>query len=492
MSPCMECAMGAAHTSRRQDPYSGGKMPRTTSIQASSDTLDWREALSDAGPHYLRVLRFLERAIGDGRLRPGDRLPPQRQLAKQLGLDLTTVTRAFAEASARKLIHARGTLGTFVAMPEVELSPMLDLSMNIPPLPAQLDFGDLLKRSVAQVLTYADVDNLMSYQLNGGGPTERNAGTRWLQPMFGKIDNARVAVTAGAQAALSALLLTLSAPGDRILTDTMVYPGLLAAAKEFGRLVTAVEGDECGMDPDALAQMCQAQGGKVLYLNPTLQNPTTITMPEHRRRAIVRVAAQYDVQIIEDDPYWLLADDPPPPIACLAPERVHYIATLSKCLAPGLRTAYVVSPDDQKQHALLAALRATTLMHAPLATAVATQWIHDGSATRLLDGIRAEVRARQEMALQVLPSHAQHWPKGAIHLWHELPGPWTPSALAVAARTEGLAVTPSDAFAATPGSGQAIRISLGGVRDRQQLRLAIQKLSLLLAQSPGSANAVTV
>ncbi|MHA6203465.1 aminotransferase-like domain-containing protein [Dyella soli] len=438
------------------------------------------------------MLRFLERAIAEDRLRPGDRLPPQRQLAKQLGLDLTTITRAFAEATARKLIHARGTLGTFVSMPEVELSPIIDLSMNIPPLPVQVDFGDLLRRGMAQVLTYADVDNLMNYQLNGGGRSERTAGSRWLAPMLGKVDSTRIAVTAGAQAALSALILTLSAPGDHILADAMTYPGLLAAASELGRLVTAVEGDEYGMDPEALASMCRTQGGKLLYLNPTLHNPTTITMPGQRRQAIARVAAQYDLQVIEDDPYWLLAEAPPAPVACLAPDRVHYIATLSKCLAPGLRTAYVVSPSDRWQGRLLTALRATTLMHAPLATAVATQWIHDGSATQLLDGIKSEVRARQELAMQVLPHRGQPWPSGSIHLWYELPGSWTPSALAVAARMEGLAVTPSEAFAVTPGSGQAIRISLGGVRDRPRLRLAIQKLAGLLEQSPGSATSVHV
>lgn len=467
-------------------------MPRTTSIQEPTGALDWREALSDVGPHYLRVLRFLERAIADDRLRPGDRLPPQRQLAKQLGLDLTTITRAFAEATTRKLIHARGTLGTFVAIPEVALSPIIDLSMNIPPLPAQVDFGDLLKRSVAQVLTYADVDNLMNYQLNGGGRSERTAGSRWLAPMLGNVDTARIAVTAGAQAAISALILTLCAPGDHILTDAMVYPGLLAAAREFGRPVIAVEGDEHGMDPEALARMCRTRGGKLLYLNPTLQNPTTVTMPEPRRQAIARVAAQYDLQVIEDDPYWLLADAPSPPVASWAPERVHYIATLSKCLAPGLRTAYVVSPSERWQRQLLTALRATTLMHAPLATAVATQWIHDGSATQLLDGIRSEVRARQELAMQVLPHEGQSWPHGSIHVWFELPASWTPSALAGAARMEGLAVTPSEAFAVTPGSGQAIRISLGGVRDRHRLRVALQKLAVLLEQSPGSATPVPI
>ncbi len=99
--------------------------------------------------------------------------------------------------------------------------------------------------------------------------------------------------------------------------------------------------------------MPQQQTGLV-YLNPTLQNPTAITMPEHRRKALARIAQRCRLRIIEDDPYWLLADAPPPPIATFAPEQTHYIATLSKCLTPGLRVAFVRLRDPQERERFLA------------------------------------------------------------------------------------------------------------------------------------------
>ena len=68
--------------------------------------------VAGGGPRYLQIVGFIERAIADGLLRPGDRLPPQRQLAAQLGVDLTTVTRGFTEARRRQLIDARGAFGT--------------------------------------------------------------------------------------------------------------------------------------------------------------------------------------------------------------------------------------------------------------------------------------------------------------------------------------------------------------------------------------------
>src|SRR5471030_1648493 len=135
----MDLAARCAHTSDRQDPYIGGKVTRPKSIQEAGNGVDWSAALSGQGPRYLQIVRFLERAMAEGRLRPGDHLPPQRDLAGQLHLDLTTVTRAYAEARARDLIHARGALGTYISTPKVELTPVVDLSMNIPTPPASLD-----------------------------------------------------------------------------------------------------------------------------------------------------------------------------------------------------------------------------------------------------------------------------------------------------------------------------------------------------------------
>ncbi len=92
-------------------------------------------------------------------------------------MDLTTVTRAFAEAKRRNLIEARGALGTFVAPPKVELAQMVDLSMNVPPPPAGVDFHDLLQRGLSQVLLRSDAHLLMTYQL-GGGPVRPAAATK--------------------------------------------------------------------------------------------------------------------------------------------------------------------------------------------------------------------------------------------------------------------------------------------------------------------------
>lgn len=443
------------------------------------------------GPRFLQIADALQAAVADGALKPGDRLPPQRRLAARLDVDLTTVTRAYDEARRRNLLEGRGARGTYVAAPRVELTSVLDLSMNTPPPPDGVDFDDLLKQGLSQVLMRADNELLMTYHLGGGSDSDRQAGARWLAPMFGPLDPGQVLVCPGAQAAIAALILALTGPGDVILAEPTSYPGLRAAASRFGRRVVAVGTDRHGMVPGMLEQACRAHRPALVYLNPTLQNPTAATMPERRRKELAAIAMRCNVRIVEDDPYWLLADAPPPPIATFAPGQVHYISTLSKCLTPGLRVAFVLVRDPQERERFLVALRSFALMVAPLSAALATQWILDGSADKLLAGVREEARLRHRMARDILAGRYSGAGDG-LHVWLELPAYWNSSQLARAAGGEGIAVTPAEAFAGDGGSVNAIRISLGSIKDRGRLQAGLQRLSRLLARRPEPFSAAVV
>ena len=460
-------------------------MHRMHTVQ-DDEAPDWLPKLKPhGGPRFLQIADALQQAVADGSLNPGDRLPPQRQLAAALDVDLTTVTRAYDEARRRHLLEGRGARGTYVAAPKVELTSVLDLSMNIPPPPGDVDFDDLLKQGLAQVLMRSDPDLLMTYHLGGGSTADRKAGAHWLAPMFGSVQPEHVVVCPGAQAAIAALILALTVPGDVILAEPTSYPGLRAAATQFGRRIVPVATDRHGMSPRALETACREHGARLVYLNPTLQNPTAATMPERRRRELAAVAKRCDVRIVEDDPYWLLAETPPPPVASFAPDCVVYVSTLSKCLTPGLRVAFVLVRDPAERERFLVALRSFALMAAPLTAALATQWILDGSADRLMEGVRNEARLRHRMARDVLAGRYNGAGDG-LHVWLELPAYWQSYQLARAADREGLAVTPAEVFATGAGTVNAIRISLGSVKDRARLQAGLQRLSALLARRPES------
>ncbi|MEW6763029.1 MAG: PLP-dependent aminotransferase family protein [Pseudomonadota bacterium] len=452
----------------------------------------WMPRLArQGGPRFLQIADALQAAVTNGSLKPGERLPPQRQLAAQLDVDLTTITRAYDEARRRKLLEGRGARGTYVTAPKVELTAVLDLSMNTPPPPDGVDFDDMLKQGLSQVLTRSDNELLMTYHLGGGSDSDRQAGATWLEPMFGRLDAAQLVVCPGAQAAIAALILALTAPGDVILAEPTTYPGLRAAATQFGRRIVAVDADRHGMLPAMLEQACRQHQPGLVYLNPTLQNPTAITMPERRRKELAGIAKRCKVRIVEDDPYWLLADAAPPPIATFAPEQVIYISTLSKCLTPGLRVAFVLLREPQERERFLVALRSFALMAAPLSAALATQWILDGSAEGLLAGVCKEARLRHRMARDILAGRYSGLGDG-LHIWLELPSYWSSAQLARAADSEGIAVTPAEAFASGSGSVNAVRISLGSIKDRGRLQAGLQRLSMLLARRPESATPAAV
>jgi DNA-binding transcriptional MocR family regulator len=461
------------------------------SHETQDERLGWlSEFTPGAGPRYVQLAVCIERAVAAGSLKPGDRLPSQRILADLLKVNLTTITRALNEAHRRNLVESRGPLGTFIAPPKAELAQLIDLSMNIPPSPADNDLKDLLRHGMSQVLVRSDIDLLMTYHLGGGGKSDRSAGAQWLNPMLGTVDNERVAICAGAQSALAALILSSTRERDVILTEPSIYPGLPSVARQLGRRVESVAIDENGMRPDALEAACREHNARLVYLNPTLQNPTTATMPLVRREEIAETVSKLNIRVIEDDPYWLFATAPPPPLARLLPQNVFYLSTLSKCLSPGLRTAYLVSPDSQSHAAFLASLRAVSLMPTPLMTALVTQWIHDGSAARLLAGVQAETRARQQIARKILSDRIGDG--CGIHVWCDLPIQWSANELTALARSEGLVVAPASAFHLGGNAPNSVRISLGGCTDRSDLGTALRRFAEMLERRPFVESGVLV
>lgn len=459
------------------------------SLVSTARNLDWLDrAKGQDGPIYVAVARALEQAIRAGELQPGDRLPAQRAVAERLGVDLTTVTRAYAAARERGLLDGTVGRGTFVRAPgAAEEGGVVDLSMNLPPPPAGLSLGQLLAETCQAILARADAGILMGYHPGFGTIGQRTAGARWLEPALGPAAPERVLVAPGAQAALAAALSATCAPGDVVVAEPLTYPGLIALAAQLRLRVVACPLDAAGPDPAALAELCARERPKALYLVPTLQNPTAGVIPAARRRALVEVAVKAGLWIVEDDPYSRLLDAPPPALAALAPERTFHVATLAKCLSPGLRIAYLVCPERQVEPAA-AALRATALMPAPLMAAVATRWIQEGQGEALLAAVRSEARARRAIAAEVLPQASG--PDESIHVWLPLSGAAAAERLRQAAQERGLALVLADAFAVTPDHPTGARISVGGPPTRAVLEKALRALAALVADTPASGRLI--
>ena len=438
-----------------------------------------KRAESLTGPAYKRLAQALEAAIAEGELQAGDQLPAQREVARLVGIDFTTVTRAYAMARERGLIEGTTGRGTFVRGQSGEgETGLVDLSMNLPPQPIGLSLGGLLRETTGAVLARTDPAVLMAYHPGAGSLAQRTAGAAWLAPTLGEISPERVRLCGGAQTALSALLGLLAKPGDVILVEALTYPGLLVAATQRGLNAIPCPMDAEGLEPDALARLCAKHRPRAICCTPTFQNPTTATMSLARREAIVAVAQAASATIIEDDAYGLLPATPLPALASLWPQGVFHIATTAKTLSPGLRIAFIVAPDDRVAETV-DALHAIAQMPAPLMAAVVTAWIREGDAARVLQGVRRETMARRRLAAEILPNAIGG--AESLHVWLDLPSGWRDGRWLEAARARGLSMVDARAFAAPGASRNGARVSLGAPAKSATLARALREVAGLLA-----------
>ena len=416
-------------------------------------------------------------------LTPGTRLPPQRALAEALGVDLTTVTRAYGEAQRLGLIESDGRRGSFVCEPRPQNARprRIDAGMNAPPESAGGLLSAEFRRAAEDILGGSDPFALR-YQPRGGMPAAREAGARLLTTRGIDCLDDSIVVTAGGQHALHAVFSAELRPGDVLVVPQFVYPGFLALARRFGVTLRAVAFDRDGIDPDALENLCRVEPIRGLYLVPTNDNPTTVTTSLARRQAIAQIAQRHDLLVIEDDAYGLLPDDPLPPITSLVPERCWHIASVSKILSPGLRVAWLRPPGVAQAWRLAADLHETAVMAPPLNAAIVSQWIDNGLFGRLVNEVRQEAKQRQQMVASILPKEAFWSQDHGYHLWTRLEKTSDERHFADVLQPHGLSVIGSDAFAAAPSENPAaaVRISLGGALERDQLGRALRLLGALL------------
>lgn len=425
-------------------------------------------------------------AIGDdvacGALKPGQKLPTQRDLAKRLSVTIGTIGRAYALAEKRGLISLEVGRGSFVRSFESRSNELgrhreiIDLGLNLPPV---TEHGDLLGRTLAQIANSRDVVNLL-----GNAPVEsfeqhRMAAVAWLADRVPcTLEN--TLICSGTQNALVSTLGSLAQPGDSIMVESLTFPGMIAAAQMLHLKLVPVKMDEQGVIPDDLVRA--AKSSRVLYCIPTNQNPTTATMSRARRKEIAQIAESSDIHIIEDDVYGKLIEGAPPAIASFAPERTVFISSLAKTLSVGLRLAYLRTPTDLRR-SILTQLRASNFFPSPLLCEIASRWINDQTALKLMQEQRQMANRRQEIAREILPFDLVQGDPRGNHLWLNLPTAWSTETLERAAQENGVHI-----YSASPFVGRdqqppnAIRIALGAARNESELRIGLNVIARLLVK----------
>ncbi|ODT48609.1 MAG: GntR family transcriptional regulator [Methylobacterium sp. SCN 67-24] len=448
----------------------------------------------DGGPMYLAIADAIATDVASGRLTAGTKLPPQRSLAQELGVDFTTVTRAYQEAGRRGLVDGRVGQGTFVkgraAVQPVPVSPgVVDMSMNLPPIPEDDSVAQTLWGKLADIHGSGASRLMLRYQEPGGSAQDRAAGIKWLRGRAGELEVGKLLVAPGAQGALTATLATLARRGETVLVEPLTYPGFISLAAHLGIRLEAVQMDDEGPLPASMEQAIQASNPKAFYCTPTLHNPTTTSWSADRRARIAQIAGKAGLPIIEDDAYGALPDTPLPSLAAIGAGPVYHVASLSKSLAPALRIAYLVAPDAGKAARLAGALRGTTAMASPLTAALATDWIESGLAFDFLDALRAESRSRQDLVRSLLAGQDLLADPQGFHALLRLPQGWQRGEFIFRLRNLGVLAVASDAFA-IGSPPEAVRLGLGGPQSRADLHRSLGMIASLLADQPAVSSLI--
>ncbi|MEB2516354.1 PLP-dependent aminotransferase family protein [Pseudomonas sp. YuFO20] len=419
--------------------------------------------------------------IRAGRLPPGTRLPTHRQLAAEHGLALVTASRVYAELESMGLVSGETGRGTFVR--ETSLPPgqgisqsvvaagMIDLNFNYPSLPGQ---ADLLRNALRQLALSGDLESLLRYQPHAGRLHERAAFARHLLERGLNVPAEQVLIVSGAQHGLTVAMMTLLKPGDVIAADALTYPGFKTLAETLHLEVLPIPVTDKGPDLPALDKLCRLRPVRAVYSMPTLHNPLGWVLDADQREHLVAIARRHDLTIIEDAAYAFLAEDVPPPLAAMAPERTVYVSGLSKNVATGLRVGFVAAPAPWIA-GFERTIMATTWNTPGVMTAIASAWLDDGTVSKLEGQKRVDAQARQALAREVLAGLRTISHPSSYFIWLPLAEDARADQIAMALMREQVSVSPAEPFAISPHVPHAIRLALGSV-DMVALRQALVKV----------------
>ncbi|WP_407331581.1 PLP-dependent aminotransferase family protein [Enterovibrio sp. 27052020O] len=444
----------------------------------------------DGTPIYRQIADAIAGKVLSNELAAGAKLPTHRALADALSVTVGTVTRAYAEAERRGIIEAKVGAGTYVCdsdkphwtFASPERPGITSFGYNVPPA---INRADLFSDALQQLASHPnELNNLMLYQPPSGIVRHREILSQWLAQHSVIADANRLLFCSGAQNAMQLCLLTLCRAGDTILADKFTYPGLMSLARQLQLTVKPVDMDDEGMLPDSLQAACQQYQPRMVYLTPTLQNPTTAIMSESRRKALINVCQTQQLVIVEDDVNGLLPRERPQPFVNLAPDDVIYIGGMAKTLAPGLRLGFLHLPERFYPQ-FVNALQNHSWMISPLLTAMAAILLENGGANQILETIRTEMEQRWALLQQYLGNADLRFHPNGFHGWLRLPDEWSLSEFLTACKAQGLEIKSSELFVPAGYSAPpCVRIAVSAPPNRETLENGCQQLAQLLANPP--------
>ncbi len=282
---------------------------------------------------------------------------------------------------------------------------------------------------------------------------------------------AETIVVEGSQMGLDLVSRVLLDPGDAVLVELPSYIGATSAFRAAQAHMVGVRLDEEGLDLDDLRQRHRALLGagrkvKFLYVIPSFQNPSGVSHSLARRRGLMELAGELDLLILEDDPYGDLyfEDAPRPTLKSMDAEgRVLYLSSFSKILAPGLRTAFLIGPEEILAK-LEIAKQSGNLCGSSLDQRIILECLKRGLIEEQKARIRPYYREKRDVTIQALTAEMPpdvHWtrPSGGLFVWVTLPQGMDAEKLLQAAVAEGVAYVAGAPFFVDGSGANTLRLT---------------------------------
>jgi len=299
-----------------------------------------------------------------------------------------------------------------------------------------------------------------------------------------------IIIASGSQGVLDAIGKLVISKGDPVAVEAPTYLGAIQAFNPYEPEYVNLETDEQGLIPASLEWVLRSTPVKLIYLVPTFQNPTGRTIPLERRVEIARLIQQYNVLLVEDDPYSDLRyrGEPVPSIKSLAPEHVVYSSTLSKTFAPGLRIGFCVAPPVIRRWLVLVK-QGVDLHTSTFNQALAAEYISGGYLQQHLPKILGIYRPRQEAMLAAMDRYLPagfDWshPEGGMFLWAEGPEGLDAAEFNERCIACHVAFVPGKYFFTEPGAGLATMRFNYTMIDEPAIDAAVRTVAEVFEQRP--------
>src|SRR5215813_9181393 len=431
---------------------------------------------------YVKLADAIAAAISNGALRPGDRLPPQRNFAYERKIAVSTASRVYTELLRRGLVVGEVGRGTFVsgearrgvAAASEPRGIRIDFEFNYPILPDQTA---LIAKSLAGVEKAAVLDAALRQATSVGTPAVRSVAAAHLSQGAWSPAPEHLVFTGNGRQSIAAALAAVVPAGGRCGVEALTYPFIKGIAARLGVSLVPLAMDEGGVRPDSVQKAHREAHLSAIYIQPAIHNPLGMTMPPARRADLLRVVERLNLPIIEDNVYGFLDDEPP--LAALAPDRCIVIDSLSKKVAPGLAVGFIVPPPRLRE-SVMTSVRSGGWTASGFAFAAAQRMMADGTVAELTRQKRLDARVRQKLAVDRLSGFEIQTNEKSYHLWLTLPAHWRSQTFVAAAARRDIALTPSTTFAATPGHApNAVRLALAAP-TMDQLDAGLRTLAAML------------